>query len=419
MPPTAWIPPVVRLADWLGAGRWGRLAGLILGCALAGRAGAAEIPTTADKIYSTEIHGRTYALLVPKGIAAVRGLIFYGPGVNGDSRSALGDAGYVAKSRILGYPVLTYDHGAGVVPAEANAAISNLAAQCGLAMDATTPVYAQGFSNGGGNAWAWPKSSPGRTLAYFVNKGVSAAGPLPEAALGIPGLNVFGDEESAARQAGQQRLFSNQRARGALLALVIEPGAGHGEYAEYVRLGDPFLWLLHSARNPDGKTPLVPVAEAAGWLADPDTRHEPMMRVYAYADYPPDKDKRQANWLYNRDLAYTYAAFCTFDKKVTLDARPAQMLYRDSDFRHMDLPATLNRAGDRVEFQVGVEPAVGELGGIEFYEYSRKLGDLPPSGSRTFAVERMTPGIHNYLALVRNRAGVTYISNSWTVYTEP
>ncbi len=125
----------------------------------------------------------------------------------------------------MGYPVLTYDKGSGVVPHDANTAISNIASQCGLAMDTSTPIYAQGFSNGAGNTRPWARSSPSRAISYFVNKGQTASGTLPDARLGIPGVNLCGDNESAVRMSNQLRLFTNNRALGALLALVIEQGA--------------------------------------------------------------------------------------------------------------------------------------------------------------------------------------------------
>ncbi len=201
--------------------------------------------------------------------------------------------------------------------------------------------------------------------------------------------------------------------------MVVEEGAHHGEYDEYVRLGDPYLWILKYVRNPDGKLPLSPIAESSGWLADPDTRHTSMMKVYSYNDYPADKDKRAANWLYNKHIAYTYSAFCTYKKQIALTASPSQLIYRDSDFRDMDLPATINKPGNTVTFTALVDPSAGTISKIEFYEYSTKLADMPVSGARTFTVKNMMAGIHNYLALGTNSSGTVFISNSWTVYTDP
>jgi hypothetical protein len=391
---------------------------MIVAATCVGEVVSAQPATTVDKVFSTQVNGRTFDMLIPKGISTVRGILFYGPGVNGDSRSALGDIGYLTKSRLFGYPILTYDKGARVVPRDANTAISNIAAQCGLAMDSSTPICAQGFSNGGGNAWSWPTAAPERTIFYFANKGVTASGLLPDAGLGIPGINLYGDQESSARMSSQQKLFSSNRARGALLALVIEQGANHGECDEYVHLYDPYLWILKEVRNPSGKLPLAPVPESSGWLADPDTRNSPMMKVYAYDNYPAGKDKRAANWLYNQDIAYTYSAFCTYNKRVTLNASPSQLLYRDSDFRDVDLPATVNKAGDSVVFAAVVDSSVGTASRIELFEYSRKLADLPANGAHAFTVKDMAHGIHNFLVLVADASGTNYISNSWTVYTE-
>ncbi len=66
---------------------------LCLGSALAAQGASAESPTTADKVYTTQVNGRPFAMLIPRGISTVRGIIFYRPGVNGDSRSALNDVG--------------------------------------------------------------------------------------------------------------------------------------------------------------------------------------------------------------------------------------------------------------------------------------------------------------------------------------
>ena len=97
---------------------------IFLAATFVGGSISAQPSTTADQVYSTEVNGRTFDLFIPKGISTIRGILFYGPGVNADSRSALGDIGCITKSHLLGYPILAYNKGSRVVPRDANTAIS-------------------------------------------------------------------------------------------------------------------------------------------------------------------------------------------------------------------------------------------------------------------------------------------------------
>jgi hypothetical protein len=329
----------------------------------------AQPPTGCDMIYQTVINGRDYDLFLPRGVTDVRGIIFRGPWVTGSSMDIVKYPAYQYLAKRYGYGVLGYDFGQ-IITDDCIVALKNFSQISTIGSVETAPIYAEGFSNGGGNSWAWVKKYPERVIAYFVNKGVSSSGTLTDEGLDVPGFNCYGDQEGESQVSNQQRLFNDTRSRGGLIALVVQQGSVHTEHDEYTLLSNPYLYQIESIRNPNGALPLSPIRETDGWLGDPDTRHSSMMSVYAYNDYPAGKDKRAACWYPNKDMAYLFSAFCTYDKKIQLTP--------------VDVPWFAGVAGDSARFSVTVNSAVGAIKEIGFYDYGEKVGQIGPDDPLTF-----------------------------------
>jgi hypothetical protein len=180
---------------------------------------------------------------VPKGTTTIRGIIFRGPGLGGSSLAIVNDPIYHYLAKRFSYGVLGYDNG-DIITSDCRAALNTFGQMSTISSISTAPIYAEGFSNGGGNAWSWVKMYPDRVIGYFVDKGVSSSGIATELGLGVPGLNVHGELESADLINNQTRLFSNTRSRGGLIGMVVQEGVDHTEGDEYRLLSNPFLYQI-------------------------------------------------------------------------------------------------------------------------------------------------------------------------------
>lgn len=359
--------------------------------------------TNQDMIYKTVVNSRNYSLFVPKGTTTIRGIIFRGPGLGGSSLAIVDDPIYHYFAKRFNFGVLGYDNG-DIITNDCIAALKTFGQMSTIPTIGTAPIYAEGFSNGGGNTWSWVKTVPDKVIGYFVDKGVSSSGIATDPGLGVPGMNVHGELESVDLINNQARLFSNTRSRGGLIGMVVQEGADHREGDEYRLLSNPFLYQIEKVRNPKGALPLSPMAESNGWLGDTSTRHDPMMKIYSYDTYPSSKNKRDACWFPNKDMAYTFAAFCTFSKKLNLAA--------------VTVPPVPGKIGDSARFSVTVNSVIGSIKQIDFYDYSVKVGQVGPNDPKFFTFKNLGGGVHNFLAIAINQSDIPYISNSYTVYIE-
>ncbi len=203
----------------------------------------------------------------------------------------------------------------------------------------------------------------------------------------------------------QERLFVENRVRGALLSFAVDEGAKHVTGDVYEQLAIPYLWAIENQRNPNGALPLSSFSEKDGWLADPDTRHSPMMKIYEYDKYPADKDKRKAHWLANKDIAYVFSAFSTAGKKLYLKQAGKKISSSALSFI--------------VSFEEGFLQA-NPIEKLEFYDYSRKFSELKASGredSFMFHPDNLNVGVHSFIAIAFCKNGEAYISNPHSITT--
>lgn len=358
--------------------------------------------STVDATYSTTINGRLFQILIPAGTSSVRGILVYAPGTNGSTLTQLSGSWIKANAQLYGYALMGWDNGGKFAISDLDNAILNVQNQSGItSLNPNTPRVAMGFSAGGGNSWQQVQSNPERVIFYTINKGSSSysAGPLPLASLGVPGVNVRGTIESSDKMIAQDNLFTLNRGNGALLAKAIDEGAKHATGDVYEHLTFPYLWLLEKDRNPNGALPLTSVSETNGWLADLDTMNSPMIKIYPYANYPAGKDKLKAAWLYNKDAAYVYASFTTFNKKINL----------------LGADKSIQLSTKKLTFTAEVDASlIPTLQKIELYDYSKSVATNLP-GNYSFILTNLTRGIHHLFIIATTNDGTQYISDPNTI----
>jgi hypothetical protein len=337
-------------------------------------------------IFNTIVGSTNYAMFVPDGIKSVRGIIYNSPGSNGTSIAYASNTTYMDMANLYSYAVLCHDNGGSDTLSGGGMinAIQAFSIQSNLPSLVTAPMYVEGFSAGAGNSWWLAVNFPERIIGYNINKGSSSSHTnLTATGLLVPGMNCRGTIESASQMEGQEILYSNNRCKlGALLAFAIEQGSKHATGETFKQLSNQYLWQLEKIRNPNGALPLMPVNEQDGWLADTSSRATPMMKIYPYALYPGDK--KTASWLLNKDMAYTFAAFCTFNKKLTIAFKSK--------------PRT---EGSKVEVNVTFgDLDITTIDSVVFYDYSQRLAmQIKPATTVMLASASVKAGVHSFLAI--------------------
>jgi pimeloyl-ACP methyl ester carboxylesterase len=161
---------------------------------------------------------------------------------------------------------------------------------------ATAPLLLNGSSRGGCIAYEFAVTHPARTIGFISTKapclGLDGAPAAP-----VPGYFVLGELDPVTPPAEAARIvgvFEENRARGALWAFAVEPGAVHGVFADHELL---LRWAAEVAANrlPGIATAGAPVElrtldEESGWLADRSS-----FRIGEFDCY--DGIRAEAGWL--------------------------------------------------------------------------------------------------------------------------
>jgi hypothetical protein len=169
-------------------------------------------------------------------------------------------------------------------------AVNTVGNQSGHAELANAPFVLHGHSATACFAYEFAIAHPNRTIGFIAAK--MSCNADPGAAVGVPGYFFFGENDLTvpAHIAAQMRtLVEQNRARGALWAYAVEPGAGHAQVANQELLFD---WVAAAValRLPATGSVLQPISEAAGWLGDHAT--------FAVGSHPCfSSNKATASWL--------------------------------------------------------------------------------------------------------------------------
>jgi hypothetical protein len=176
------------------------------------------------------------------------------------------------------------------------AALSSVASQSGHPELAGAPVLTVGLSEmeSGGLVARHPE----RAIGLLTRVPPDVGSLQSAAALAVPTFVMQAELDNAARNTAIQATFADNRSRGGLWSLAVEPDVGH-EQASARGNAAATGWVSRALdlRLPSTPgEPLVPLGEQSGWLGNQST-----LSVAAWADYAGDR--AAASWLLNETTA--------------------------------------------------------------------------------------------------------------------
>jgi hypothetical protein len=180
------------------------------------------------------------------------------------------------------------------------AALSAVAQMSGQAEIADAPVLMFGISGGGPEAAGLVSRHPERAIGLLVRIPSDVTALTAPAALAVPTFVMQAEIDDLVDNPAVRTKFSDNRSRGGLWALAVEPGAMHFQASS---LGNQVAtsWISNvlGLRLPvTSGNPLIALDEASGWLGNQTT-----LEIAPWADYPGDR--RAASWLLS-ELAATF-----------------------------------------------------------------------------------------------------------------
>jgi hypothetical protein len=266
-------------------------------------------------------------LWYPDNVALIRGVVVFtggaGGGMSADTRGLVNHPFWQRFAESLGFGIVgnqftgSYANagdGSGQALLDSLASLATSSAHPELAH---APLLVEGFSNGGYFSFTFAQFVPSRVIAFCLNKSGFARAPLDVAFLAVPGLLIWGSEESSAGiPTVIHELVQQGRIQHALWAELKEWGVTHEEGGAE-RIFAPFFAEMIAARYPAGATPLkadVPLralSEASGWLGDSSDAsvNSNLPLISAFGSYAGDKPA--ASWLPSEGLANLWRGFVT------------------------------------------------------------------------------------------------------------
>ena len=179
--------------------------------------------------------------------------------------------------------------------------LGTAAAASGQSGMAEAPVLVFGIGGANPEASGLVARQPARAIGLLAWVPFGLKGLTTPEALSVPTFVMQHGDDDPSRNAASRTTFADNRHRGGLWALAVEPGiplrtaTGRGNA---VRIG----WLanvlaLRLASTPGD--PLVALDEASGWLGNPTS-----LEIAAWADYTGDR--RAASWLLSQSAATSW-----------------------------------------------------------------------------------------------------------------
>jgi hypothetical protein len=181
-------------------------------------------------------------------------------------------------------------------------------------------------------------------------------------------------------------VLAEHRPRGALWGWMAVPGVGH-EFAGQEVMSMPILDAAVRLRYPadgdvrKGPVKLKAVDPKTGWIADNTTWKSGLTRIAAAKEFTGGIDK--SSWLLNRDVAFVYRAYSTFD-------RPLKITSPDS----MSARGEARDAGSSVTIVVDDSRLAGWKK-LELCDGAKKVAELE-KGPAKFTVKDLKAGYHAF-----------------------
>src|SRR5262249_11300172 len=256
-------------------------------------------------------------LVVPEGLAVVRGILVVGPYSGGDSREYHQQVWYREFMHLHDFAFLGakdfYLHDFKVM----QNALKQFAADSKHPELVNAPYAATGFWAGGGFARRLLIEAPDKVItAVIVGSTLELSHITPMAAhRGTPVCIINGEHEGNGMASLLEPVLAEHRPQGALWAWMAVPGGGHefnGQEVLSMPILDAAVRLRYRADGDVRKGPvkLQPVDPQTGWVADNTTWKSGLTKIAAAKDFKGDVAK--SSWLLNRDLAFVYRAYSTF-----------------------------------------------------------------------------------------------------------
>jgi hypothetical protein len=181
------------------------------------------------------------------------------------------------------------------------AAVKTLGEQSGHPELANGPVLMFGLSSGGPEASGLASRLPGRTIGVLVRVPVGVVDLRSAEALAVPTFVMQAERDDPARNTTVRGTFTDNRARGGLWSLAVEPGVIHSQATARANAAC-VTWLGRAIDSRLPSTPggaLVALDEESGWLGNQST-----LAIAAWADYADDRTA--ASWLLNETIAKSW-----------------------------------------------------------------------------------------------------------------
>src|SRR5262245_58636961 len=348
-----------------------------------------------------------FRLVVPEGLAVVRGILVVGPYAGGDSRDYHEQVWYREFLNLHGFAFLGakdfYMHDYKVM----QAALKQLAIDTKHPELVNAPYAATGFSAGGGYTRLLMKADPDKVIAgVVVGSTLKFRGEITDDHRRVPMCVINGDLEHEPGEAGGmanalEPVLAEHRPKGALWGWMAVQGVGH-EFAGQEVLSLPILDAAVRLRYPadgnvrKGPVKLKPVDPESGWIADNTTWKSGLTAITPAKKFKGDVAK--SSWLLNEDLAYIYRAYATHDRplKITLPSNDAA---KDEVWD----------AGSSVVMLVDDTKFIGWKK-LELYDGAKKVSEVT-HGRAEFTVTDLQPGYHAFSVLGSDEKGNIRPSN--------
>jgi hypothetical protein len=373
----------------------------------------------ADPVFDHTTGTRGTRLWIPPGVQTVKGIVIYGNGAGGDSRNEVFTPWNQQLAALHNFAVIGTSMWGNLAGTEINtwdAHLAAIATASGHPELVNAPWAPIGFSNGGQMSYGFNALRPEKTIAFIANKGCCYNNPAPPAAsLKTPGVLIAGELDTQLRRDNIRALFDNNRPpRGALWSWVEEEGHAHIGRADSILI--PFMDAAIRARYPAGQAPtatsgvtLLPVSESNGWLADQSSWKSGLTKIASYNDYAGNKS--QAGWLLDKGVAFTYRAFSTYNRVVSLSFDGPTL--SDEIDSTAALPSTL-----KLKLDLSAVPGWTK---VQLLNYSdpvlEQSATSGPGGVFAFDVPIFHTGVYAFSALVTHADGVTVSTTKPLAFT--
>lgn len=348
-----------------------------------------------------------FRLVVPDGLAVVRGILVVGPYSGGDSRDYHEQVWYREFLNLHGFAFLGAKHFYMHDYAVMQTALKQFAADSKRPELVHAPYAATGFSAGGGYTRLLMKADPDKVIAgVVVGSTMKLRGELTDDHRRVPMCIINGERERGPGEGpGMAKhlepVLAEHRPKGALWGWMAVQGVGH-EFAGQEVLTMPILDAAVRLRYPadadvrKGPVKLKPVELGSGWVADNTTWTSRLTAITPAKQFKGDVAK--SSWLLNEDVAFIYRAYATQDRPLKItspDPMSAQNKVWDE--------------GSSVIIRVDDTKFTGWKK-LELYDGAKKVGELS-GGPAQFTVKNLTAGYRAYSVLGTDGSGNIRPSN--------